>query len=170
MGIIPDDKLLGDKRNALKLAQIYQKLVYEYQEKKVREYVSDSLEAVMKRHGIVFQDSQEENKRYFSMENASLSVAGMDSGCLTMEVIGQYSGNLPTINDRRKSMTSAKHFCSIISEIEWELKRDFGVVLKSITAEEPEEGRMVMKKTGTKVHKKNYEAEKGMVKEIIHGA
>lgn len=163
LDISPDEKLEDISGSTLKLSQIFEELQRLYQEKKKREYVSHAIEEVMKRHGIVFQDIGNNNELQFSMENADLSVSGTDSDYLTLEVTGQYSGDTPTMNDRRKSTTAAIHFCSILSEIVEELKQDFGIVFNNITTVEPNENRIVMKKLRRHSNKKYHENTKSMV-------
>lgn len=163
LDISPDEKLENVSGSTLKLSQTFDNLQRIYQEKKKREYVSHAIEEVMGRHGILFQDIGNNNELYFSMENAELSVSGADSDYLTLEVTGQYSGDSPTMNDRRKSTTTAIHFCSIMSEIVEELRQDFGIVFNNITTEEPDENRMVMKKVGGHSNKKDHQNTKSMV-------
>lgn len=163
LDITPDEKLENVSGSTLKLSQTFEELQRLYQEKKKREYVSHAIEEVMGRHGILFQDIGNNNELQFSMENAELSVSGADSDYLTLEVTGQYSGDSPTMNDRRKSTTTAIHFCSIMSEIVEELRRDFGIIFNNITTEEPDENRMVMKKVGGHSNKKYHQNTKSMV-------
>lgn len=163
LDISPDEKLEDISGSTLKLSQTFEELQRLYQEKKKREYVSHAIEEVMKRHGIFFQDIGNNNDLQFSMENADLSVSGTDSDYLTLEVTGQYSGDTPTMNDRRKSTTAALHFCSILSEIVEELKQDFGIVFNNITTVEPNENRIMMKKLRRHSNKKYHENTKSMV-------
>lgn len=163
LDITPDEKLENVSGSALKLSQTFEQLQRLYQEKKKREYVSHAIEVVMGRHGILFQDIRSNSELHFSMENAELSVSGADSDYLTLEVTGQYSGDSPTMNDRRKSTATAIHFCSIMTEIVEELRQDFGIVFNNITTEEPDENRMVMKRVGGHSNKKYHQNTKSMV-------
>lgn len=160
--IQPDISLLNDKRNSLRLSQEYKELVRIFQEKKKREYVSHALEVVLGRYGIVFQDIEKDNVMNFSMNDAELSISGTDMGYLSMEVVGQYEGETPTLNDKRKSTSSALHFCSILPDIERELKDEFGVVFKNVSTQPPSEAHISMKKNGSYNNKKFHENKKCM--------
>jgi len=153
----PDEELLADPANLTKLTKAYQGLKRELLERKKRDYISQALYDVMSRHGIEYADAGDQNELYFGMENAELAVSGTDSDYLTMEITGQFDGNSATENDRRKSTAAARKFCSMLPDIEKELREEYGIVFKSISTEEPNEDSIVMKKSGVRkgrnVHK-----------------
>lgn len=150
MGITADAQLLEDERSTRKLTGLYQELIKQYEERKKHAYVSAALSDVMERHGILFQDSAVSDGgsvMHFSMEHASVDVSGTENNHLVMEVAGEYDGESPTMNERRKSVSSARHLCSLLKTIETELKEEYGIVFGTVLTESPDEETMVMRKT-----------------------
>lgn len=150
MGIEPDGKLMADSDAGRALAERYHELYHKYTEKKRQQYVEASISAVMEKHGIYYQSGAEDESGgiRFEMEDALLEVSGTDSGHLRMEVAGEYAGDAPTLNEKRKALTSAEHFCLLFTEIEEELARDYGIRFSRVMTKEPEEETILMKKKG----------------------
>lgn len=143
----PEEALLTDERSARLLQKRCSELYAEYQEVQKREYVSGALAEVMGRHGIQYTDSQKERKTgvmRFAMEHAWVDVSGGMGDQLVMEVTGSYTGDAPTLNDRRKSVTSATKLCSLMKEIEAELREEYGIVFGQMLAERPSETTIMM--------------------------
>lgn len=155
LDVTPDKNILAGPINQPQLEQECQKMMDKYQEKKKREYVSEALATVFARHGIEYQDGMEDELQ-FSMGNITLNVNGVDSNYLTMEVEGQYNGDAPTLDEKRKSVATANHFCSLLAAITEELKDEYGVTFKNITTEKPSETTIVMKKSKTGNSNRNY--------------
>ena len=99
------------------------------------------------------------------MDSAELTVSGAGSDYLTMEIEGQYSGSSVTSNDRRKSTAAARHFCSLLPDIERELRDEFGLVFKNISTEEPDEDRIVMKRSSVRSGRRFHESARTMTAE-----
>lgn len=158
-----DEHLIKDERSTRKLIQKYQELYKQYQESQKQEYVSAAVADVMERHGILYQDSRNAaygNIMRFSMEHASVDISGTENNHLVMEVSGEYRGEAPTLDERRKSVSSAQHLCSLLKTIEAELKEEYGIVFGSILAEQPSEEGIEMKKAVGKTGDKKYRDEK----------
>lgn len=94
------------------------------------------------------------------MDNASVDVSGTENNHLVMEVSGQYSGDVPTLNERRKSVSSAQHLCSLLKSIEAELKAEYGIVFGNILTEQPGEATIVMRRVTSETGDKKYWSEK----------
>lgn len=158
-----DERLVENERSTRKLLQTYNDLFKKYQEVKKHEYVSAAVADIMERHGISYQDSR--NSTYgqimhFAMDNASVDISGTENNHLVMEVSGEYSGDVPTLNERRKSVSSAHHLCSLLKSIEDELKREYGIVFGNILTEQPSEETIVMKRVTSETLDKKYWNEK----------
>lgn len=154
-----EESLMTNPAKAKLLEKVCEEYERLYREQEKRAYVSNALAAVMKKRGIEYQDAGPGGNMLFAMDHAQLSVAGTGTDYLTMEIAGEYSGAAPTLDDRRKSQAAAVHFCSMLQDITEELRRDYGVVFKHITTEEPTADRIVMKKSGTQGSRK-YHADK----------
>lgn len=161
VGIKPDINKIQNDNIFQWLSKECDRLQYLYQEKQKRSYVAKAVQSVMEKHGILFQDALN-NGINFSMEDISLNVEGVGSDYLTMEVVGNYTGDYPTLNERRKSVASAQHFCSLLSTIETELKTEFGIHFKKISREEPNENTIQMKKNIARNSKKYHESKTSM--------
>ncbi len=159
--IDPLEELISDQRSAPKLKQELKRLKYRYQERKTREYISHSVKVVLEKHGIMFQDADEESL-LFSMEGAQVSVVNMGTDLLSMEVVGEYSGDAPTINERRKTVTTAEHFCEMVPVIETELREDYGIIFGKVSTEQPNEEKIVMRRKVKHSVKKTHESKKSM--------
>lgn len=158
-----DERLVEDERSTRKLLQTYNDLFKKYQELKKHEYVSAAVADIMERHGISYQDSRNStygNIMRFSMDNASVDVSGTENNHLVMEVSGEYSGDVPTLNERRKSVSSAQHLCSLLKSIEAELKAEYGIVFGNILTEQPSEATIVMRRVTSETGDKKYWSEK----------
>lgn len=158
-----EESFIADERSTRKLIQISNELYKKYQEIQKHEYVSAAIANVMERHGISYQDSK--NAAYgsimrFSMEHASVDISGTENNHLIMEVSGEYRGEAPTLDERRKSVSSARHLCSLLKTIEIELKEDYGIVFGSVLAEQPSEESIEMKCVTSKSGDKKYRDEK----------
>lgn len=147
-----DEKLIADEKANRMLMRKYNEYYKKYEEKQKEQYITESITSVMEKHGIFYQNSdaeQEDGAIHFEMENALLDVSGMDSDRLIMEVSGEYAGEEPTLNEKRKSVSAAGHFCSLLSEIETELERDYGIVFRQVLTENPSEETIKMKRRKT---------------------
>lgn len=162
LGEEPDVDLISDERSHLKLQQVYEEKLLFYQEKKKNEYISHAVRTVLERHGIVFYEAGDGTDMRFSLENAQLNVSGSDVDSLSMEVIGEYSGEAPTLDDIRKSTSTAKKFCSLLSSIESELAEEYGIVLKKVVTLPPSEEHIAMKKKNVHTSKKYHTRKKSM--------
>lgn len=124
-----------------------------YQEKKQQEYINNSVRSVMEKHGISFTDASSSgmsNVMHFSVDSsASVAVSGNTGDSLVLEVSGLYNGNSPTLNEQRKSIQAAKHFCSLFGSIEEELHREYGISFLNARQLEPSESTIVMKKNSS---------------------
>ena len=150
----PDQNLFADPANLMKLQKVCKELESTFVEKRKRDHVAHALTEVMKRHGIEFTNAGEQDALYFGMEDAELAVSGASSDYLTMAITGQYNGNTPTENDKRKSTAAAKKFCSMLPEIERELREEYGVMFKRISTVDPDENSIPMRKSGVRKGKK----------------
>ena len=120
-----------------------------------REYVAAALKKVMEKHNIPFF---EEKKQGQYDENLDFSVSGLTQNKCIVEVEGKYTGSSPTLDEKRRSVTSAKKACRVFKTIYEELEREYGVVFDSISDIPPSEQTIVMKasteaKDGRKIQK-----------------
>lgn len=161
----PDEQLLEEPLDLMNLTRACEELMRIYEDRKKREYVSRALSEVMGRHGIEYADAGEQGALLFTMDSAELTVSGAGSDYLTMEIEGQYSGSSVTSNDRRKSTAAARHFCSLLPDIERELRDEFGLVFKNISTEEPDEDRIVMKRSSVRSGRRFHESVRTMTAE-----
>ena len=123
-----------------------EKLEARFIEIKKREYVSSALKKVMEKHGIPFFDEKHMREKYEQYdENIDFNVSGLTQNKLVVEVEGKYTGNSPTLNEKRKSVLSARKVCGIFKEIHEELKKDYGIVFDDINVIEPSEQTIIMK-------------------------
>ena len=123
-----------------------EKLEARFIEIKKREYVSSALKKVMEKHGIPFFDEKHMREKYEQYdENIDFNVSGLTQNKLVIEVEGKYTGNSPTLNEKRKSVLSARKVCGIFKEIHEELKKDYGIVFDDINVIEPSEQTIIMK-------------------------
>lgn len=159
--IAPMEELISDQSSASKLRQVLKELKDSYQERKTREYISQSVKVVLEKHGIMFQDADEEGL-LFSMEDAQINVVNTGTDLLSMEVMGEYSGDAPTINERRKTVTTAERFCNMLPEIEKALREEFGIIFSKVVTEPPSEEKIVMRRTAEHYGKKTHESKKAM--------
>ena len=107
-----------------------------------REYVAAALKKVMEKHNIPFF---EEKKQGQYDENLDFSVSGLTQNKCIVEVEGKYTGSSPTLDEKRRSVTSAKKACRVFKTIYEELEREYGVVFDSISDIPPSEQTIVMK-------------------------
>ncbi|MBR4027691.1 MAG: hypothetical protein IKJ01_09130 [Lachnospiraceae bacterium] len=159
MHIEADERMIEDERSTRKLIQLYQELFRNYQEQKKQEYISSAISNVMQKRGIVFQDSINSdygNVMQFGLDNATIQISGTEHNYLELEVAGQYFGELPTLNERRKSVSSMEHFCSLFRQIEIELKEDYGIIFQNILTEVPNEDAIQMRKISNQEGKKYF--------------
>lgn len=155
LGTEPDEELIADGKADRALAGRYHDLYREYEEKKRREYVSAAIASVMEKHGIFYQDSAGDGGRmHFEMEDAQLDISGVESGHLSMEVSGEYAGEKPAWNDKRKAVLAAGRFCVLLAEIEEELKTDHGIVFSRVLTQKPDEETIVMRKRHSAGHQR----------------
>ena len=83
---------------------------------------------------------------------------GLTQNKCIVEVEGKYTGSSPTLDEKRRSVTSAKKACRVFKTIYEELEREYGVVFDSISDIPPSEQTIVMKasteaKDGRKIQK-----------------
>ena len=144
----PKNELTVSIEQAGILNKHYQDLCHRYQEIKEKDYVFKSVSAVMERHGILMTQksgAEAEKGMEFALDDTtSVSVGGNSHRSLSMEVCGSYFGQTPTLNDRRKAVTTAKRFCSVIKEVEQELENKYGIIFKDVWTEEPSEETISM--------------------------
>ena len=140
----PKNELTVSIEQAGILNKHYQELCHRYQEIKEKDYVFKSVSAVMERHGIMMTKKSEAGAEFALDDTTSVNVSGNSHRNLSMEVCGSYFGQTPTLNDRRKAVTTAKRFCSVIKEVEAELKNEYGIIFKDVWTEEPSEETISM--------------------------
>ena len=150
MSVEPQDELVNDPNLVNLLKDQYKKLCHQYQVRKEQQYVFQAVSSVMKRHGILMsQKSSDEigrNMTFAIDQNANVSVASEAHKTISLEVNGIYEGNSPTLDEKRRSVITARKFCSMMKLIEQELKEEYGVLLQDKWVEEPTEESIVMMK------------------------
>lgn len=144
LGFELDEKLISDSCNEMILEKKNKSLLEEYIKKKRHDYVSGAIRKVMEKRNIVFQDGNNPDEMVFSMENAGLVITGYDSDRLEIQQVGTFFGESPSSNDKRKSISTAKRFCTLMEEIREELISEYGVSFEGEYIEEPNEENMVM--------------------------
>lgn len=165
-----DERLIKEEGSSRKLLRISDDLFRKYQEQQKHAYVAAAVSEVMGRHGISFQDGYSfDNSRimHFSMDNATVDVSGTENNLLIMEVAGEYHGEAPTMNERRKSVSSAQRLCSLLQPVAAELKDEYGIIFGSIFTEPPCEETIAMRKAGGKTEDKKYWEGKKQVSDSV---
>lgn len=161
--IQPDETLLTDEKSTRMLNKRCSELYAEYQEAQKHKFVADAVSKVMERHGILFQDhsrAEGADRMRFAMENAWVDISGSQGNNLVMEVTGSYTGDAPTLNDRRKSVSAARTLCSLMKTIESELREEYGIVFGQMLAERPSEETIVMERDSRHEEEKRYSGKK----------
>lgn len=144
-----DENMIIKDNNLRELTQVCDELYKKYQKKKEREYITNAVAVVMTRYGILFQNSSDnfdDRKLYFHMEDANLEVYGTEYDQMQIAVSGEYEGERPTLDEKRKCVSSVRHFCEKMKLIENDLAEEFQIQFKKVIVEEPEEETVVMKK------------------------
>lgn len=121
--------------------------LYIMEQKKI--YITSSIKTVLKKHNISFYEMDtDKNVTYKCIydDNIMLKIEGLSQNQFIMEMCGTYFGEMPTIEDRRKSVSSAKKACSFLKKIRKELELDYGVIFNDIETDEPEEENIQMVK------------------------
>ena len=118
--------------------------------------------------GLVVKGCSDKNIMHFQMDMANLEISGLEHNQLIMEVSGEYEGNAPTLNEKRRSVSSAQHFCSIMDDILDDLEYEYGVIFGRVLAERPSEETIVMKKKEINIHSKAYRTEKKVMKDTLY--
>ena len=159
MQITPDEQLIRSEKGGRRIAQLCEEMKRSYLERKKHAYVAAAVEEVMSRHGIVFQDAAETaggTVMQFTAEQTAVSVSGLERDRVVMEVSGTYAGETPTLNERRQAAQQARHFCSLLTLIEQELREDYGISFGAVTAEEPSEETIRMQKDQNRADGKHF--------------
>lgn len=160
---VPEEGIISDVYGTRKIAKKCNELLKQYEEAKKQEYIAESVANVMEKHGIVFQEFQNTSEGgilHLSMKNLFIDVSGMERDLLTVEVAGEYSGTLPTLEDRRRGISSANHFCSLMEEIEEELKEEYGILFRHTLRDAPDEKNIAMYKREGRPAFKEYKKSK----------
>lgn len=152
LGEEPEQRLLSDYSHARSLQQAYRECCHRYQVKKEREYIFHAVTDVMGRHGILMTCPVTEDVERSSMEfmldaHANLFVKGGQGKSISMEVSGVCDGRTPTLEEKRKSVASAVKFCSVIKNVERELKEEYGILFENTWTEEPSEETIHMEQS-----------------------
>ena len=148
LGVVPEQLLLDDKCSIATITRTCNEMDKHFQEEKTRSYISHAVESIMHRYGISFVDGQKisnGNSMSFQLEYANIDVISTEQNRIEIQVSGDYEGASPTIDDRRKSVTSAQKFCALLSAIEADLASEFGVYLQDTIREEPDEATLKMR-------------------------
>ena len=85
-----------------------------------------------------------------------------------MEVSGVYGGEKPTLEEKRKSVASAKKFCSLIKHIEKDLREEYGILLKDDWIQEPSEESICMEQSSHAAGQKKSYTEKKAMADFLH--
>ena len=132
-------------------------------EKRKNEYVLSSIKKVMQNHGIVCHDIGEKEaaiQRFQYDENIEVSIMGTTQKRFVAEMSGLYFGKVPTLNDKRKSASSAKKACSFMNKIRDELSKDYGIIFETVEMIQPDEETMHMKQCSDKSFREEFIADR----------
>lgn len=122
-------------------------------EKRKKEYVSNAIRKVMEKHGIVCCNVDEGNagvRNYQYDESIDFDISGVSQNRFIAEMSGKYYGKTPTIDERRKSVKSAKRACDFLKKIRDELEQEYGIIFDGAEIVEPSESNLVMKTNNSK--------------------
>lgn len=173
VGEEPEQKYLEDIRCARAMQEQYRKYCQVYQAKKEQLYISQAVSSVMERYGIIMTEPASGSTREISMkysldENASLRIESGQNKTVSMEVSGVYGGEKPTLEEKRKSVASAKKFCSLIKHIEKDLREEYGILLKDDWIQEPSEESICMEQSSHAAGQKKSYTEKKAMADFLH--
>lgn len=121
--------------------------LYIMEQKKI--YITSSIKTVLKNHNISFYEMDTDKNVTYKCkydDNIIFKIEGLSQNQFITEMRGTYFGEMPTIEDRRKSVSSAKKACSFLKKIRKELELDYGVIFNDIETDEPEEENIQMVK------------------------
>lgn len=116
-------------------------------EKRKKEYMLSAVKTVMQKHGIVCCDLSKNNvpaQSYQYDENVDFSISGILQNRFVAEMKGKYFGKAPTLDDRRRSVASAKKACGFLKKIRDELEQDYGIIFDDVEIIDPSEKTITM--------------------------
>lgn len=144
---IPDVDSL-DNISAKSIETYCEKLQSRLIEMRKKEYVSNAVRTVMQRHGIAcctISDNVTLPQSYQYDENIDFNISGISQNRFISEINGKFYGKTPTLDERRKSVGSAKKACEFLRAIREELAKEFGIIFDEANIIEPSEKSIVMK-------------------------
>ena len=145
---IPDIASL-DSISAKSIEIYCDKLQSKLIEMRKKEYVSNAVRTVMQRHGIAccaISENVTHPQYYQYDENIDFNITGISQNRFISEINGKFYGKTPTLDERRKSVGSAKKACAFLKAIREELAKEFGIIFDDAEIIEPSEQSIVMKK------------------------
>lgn len=116
-----------------------------------KEYVANAVRTVMQRHGIAccsIMDNVTFSQNYQYDENIDFNISGISQNRFISEINGKFYGKTPTLDERRKSVGSAKKACTFLRAIREELEKEFGIIFDETEIMEPSEKSIVMRNVG----------------------
>ena len=156
----PDPTILSRQVSIHALKQVVQKKEKQYQTMRLTQYMQDAIVTILKRHGIIFAGTVEAphgDVQRFDSGDIELEVSGTEHELFTMQMFGHYSGETPTLDEKRKGLAEGVRICGIMETIMQELHEEYGIVFETIAVEEPQEKTFRMRKVKKSESHKYYE-------------
>ncbi len=144
---IPVDNVILSERNVKKVKHLNEKMMNEYINRKKRDYVAQAIRRVMEERGVEFQDQSDTGELVFRSNNAGVIVTEYEADYLEIQQIGFYAGEVPSVNDKRKSIIEAQRVCSMMAEIKEELANKYGIVFCTSSVQKPDEKMKMYQQT-----------------------
>ena len=119
-----------------------EELVEEYKERRERQYVTNAITVVMKRHNLTFVDmnvSEDGSTQieYSMDQQTGVRITRAQSGAFEMQFQGKSKGESASLDEKRSITEKARHFCSILPSITKELEEEFGISFAQTSLQPP---------------------------------
>ena len=119
------------------------RLIEEYKKRKERQYVTNALTVVMKRHNLTFEnmDVGEDgitHIEYSIDKQTGVRITRSEFGAFEMQFQGKSKGESASMDEKRTILEKAKHFCHILPTITEELEKEFGISFEQTSLQPPD--------------------------------
>lgn len=119
-----------------------EELVEEYTKRRERQYVTNAITVVMKRHNLTFVDMSVSEDgtteiEYSMDQQTGVRITRAQSGAFEMQFQGKSKGESASLDEKRSITEKARHFCSILPSITKELKEEFGISFEQTALQPP---------------------------------
>lgn len=119
-----------------------EELIEEYKARRERQYVTNAITVVMKRHNLEFvnMDVREDGStqiEYSMDQQTGVRFTRAQSGAFEMQFQGKSKGDSASLDEKRSITEKARHFCSILPSITKELEEEFGITFEQTSLQPP---------------------------------